>query len=587
MVPMDHMSGYSSYMINGSEVKVPRGVVCLSEESVSQFLLGYKQEANGPTKQLIEKVIKKINFSTAFRQNGFKILHILLQHPLQEMKSSVVPNVRELIDSSDADGFLFLFGENCQYNLEDDHMDWVVYKEDSSSKKQSKLWEVKKIIWNQHNNTYKLKNSQLQTGDEEVMRRQLWKSHSCDWIKHEYKLLRREVVRTSDTGQWVRDESSAQPYPVLIHYFKSSSDSKKRPNKKSSHPNKRRKKNSVTIKSESNVKIEKDNLSMMVDTNEMDYYQTNAMITEHYINGSGANITNINVRNEYMNFQNINPSQISAYAPKKGFASEKTPVLIYCNNITDMATYYCQIDQNTHVPANIINQFLLEIEIPPTTPGFKFILLYSRYANNEIFQEYNRVLFISLPTDNMPVNMTGDFGVIDHNMLTNNIHTFRHTTTEINLSRNGLQNIHFLNNFTFLSSLILDCNRIVSTTVFPYLGSLKKLSVRMNEIDDISQFLTMLESNAPHLEQFMTEMNPCCPQGNGETYQRYRKIISSRLKNLVFLDSNEVTVNERERANLMMIKPEDYGTEMNIPFMNIDDGFGNTSFMGDNFPLSW
>ena len=65
----------------------------LNEQMISSYLEKYESECNDKTLSILKDLIYQLDFGEPFEGNAFKIPHILLQHPIQEMQSYFVPDL--------------------------------------------------------------------------------------------------------------------------------------------------------------------------------------------------------------------------------------------------------------------------------------------------------------------------------------------------------------------------------------------------------------------------------------------------------------------------------------------------------------
>lgn len=124
--------------------------------------------------------------------------------------------------------------------------------------------------------------------------------------------------------------------------------------------------------------------------------------------------------------------------------------------------------------------------------------------------------------------------------------------------------IENIERFTRLQSLVLDNNSIESlASITDESGSsmskqctqhLETLWLNNNRLMDLDEVLDVLadKSRFPRLSYLSLLKNPCCPNeftgGDTDDYQRYRYYVLWRLKGLKFLDSRQVTPEERREA---------------------------------------
>lgn len=126
--------------------------------------------------------------------------------------------------------------------------------------------------------------------------------------------------------------------------------------------------------------------------------------------------------------------------------------------------------------------------------------------------------------------------------------------TFLDLSFNCLTSLQGIQYFPNIEELILDNNSIVDSVMFPMLPKLHTLSMNKNKIRNLDLLLHKLSTKLPSLFFVSLLGNPACPDQitdqtkDEEDYQRYRFFVLHNLPNLKYLDSKEVTVEERCEA---------------------------------------
>jgi len=125
-------------------------------------------------------------------------------------------------------------------------------------------------------------------------------------------------------------------------------------------------------------------------------------------------------------------------------------------------------------------------------------------------------------------------------------------TSTLTLSHNLITTVTNLEKFTYLKSLILDNNMLISQQDFPVIESLETLWVNNNKIDSLELFLNNISGKFPNLTYLSMFKNACCPNyfvgKDSGAYQGYRYYVLSRVTKLKFLDSSLVNDNERVEA---------------------------------------
>ncbi|EFC43643.1 predicted protein [Naegleria gruberi] len=122
----------------------------------------------------------------------------------------------------------------------------------------------------------------------------------------------------------------------------------------------------------------------------------------------------------------------------------------------------------------------------------------------------------------------------------------------LDFSFNNLKRVENLNRFTALKSLVLDNNSIDDVKHFPSLSNLETLWMNNNSIYDLDATIEACLQKFPKLIYLSLLKNPACPNeftGNDtDDYQHYRLYVLYRMPNLKFLDSRQVTDEERKEA---------------------------------------
>ncbi|EAL73563.1 hypothetical protein ACTFIW_003459 [Dictyostelium discoideum] len=141
-----------------------------------------------------------------------------------------------------------------------------------------------------------------------------------------------------------------------------------------------------------------------------------------------------------------------------------------------------------------------------------------------------------------------DYDVVPIDVLSKNT-----SIKTLDLSYNNIKKVESLESFKQLTSLVLDNNRIGSNNTFPNLPNLKTLSLNNNDISDLKEFIDSIKNKFPNLTFLSLLKNPACPNYyftglDFNDYQKYRYYILYHLKNLKFLDSTPVTLEEIKEA---------------------------------------
>lgn len=112
--------------------------------------------------------------------------------------------------------------------------------------------------------------------------------------------------------------------------------------------------------------------------------------------------------------------------------------------------------------------------------------------------------------------------------------------TKLNLSGIGFEDVSILRQMPNLEVVSLPVNRINSLKEFQYLSKLTDLSVRKNNISQISNLLYLRQ--LPNLKNLWMMENPISSQPN------YRLLVVALLPQLEKLDNKDVTAEERSAA---------------------------------------
>ncbi|XP_075971545.1 leucine-rich melanocyte differentiation-associated protein-like [Anticarsia gemmatalis] len=126
----------------------------------------------------------------------------------------------------------------------------------------------------------------------------------------------------------------------------------------------------------------------------------------------------------------------------------------------------------------------------------------------------------------------------------------------LDLSYNSIETLKGLEQFTRLEELILDNNKLSDIISFPYLASLKTLSLNNNQIIDLEELVNKISKHFPSLTYLSLLSNKACPNQlsdidkDDSDYQRYRYFVIYMLPNLKFLDSRRVSTTERREASV-------------------------------------
>lgn len=125
----------------------------------------------------------------------------------------------------------------------------------------------------------------------------------------------------------------------------------------------------------------------------------------------------------------------------------------------------------------------------------------------------------------------------------------------IDLSFCSLTSLKGLEQFTCLTEIILDNNRLTDDVSFPGTQNLSTLSLNKNLLKRLDSLLNKLSSSFPKLQFLSLLGNECCPDfGVGahfddKEYIEYRTKVISKFPRLSFLDSSRVKSSERRKVS--------------------------------------
>jgi hypothetical protein len=135
------------------------------------------------------------------------------------------------------------------------------------------------------------------------------------------------------------------------------------------------------------------------------------------------------------------------------------------------------------------------------------------------------------------------------------------------LTKNNIKSLKHLEYFPHLETLQLDNNKLETLDDLPKMTHLKTLWLNNNSLADLNGLLKVLLKRCPRLSYLSLLRNPVCPSvyfdhGNESRYKRYRYTMLYTLKGLTYLDTTEVTKDERKEAEargkfLVVKKPDE------------------------------
>ncbi len=134
---------------------------------------------------------------------------------------------------------------------------------------------------------------------------------------------------------------------------------------------------------------------------------------------------------------------------------------------------------------------------------------------------------------------------------------------KINLWGNDLEDVSLLRRMPNLTVVSLSVNKLSTLEDFGYCSRLKELYLRKNHIRDLGEIQYL--QNLPHLDTLWLEENPCCHTPG------YRQKVIQMLPNLVKLDNQEISLEERQgigsapQSAPMDFSPQKQSFENQIP----------------------
>ena len=133
-------------------------------------------------------------------------------------------------------------------------------------------------------------------------------------------------------------------------------------------------------------------------------------------------------------------------------------------------------------------------------------------------------------------------------------------TRKLILNHNKIQSLVGLEWFAKLEELDLDNNIIDDRTEFPFIESLKTLSLNNNKVTKLQDFLEKIFKSFPSLIYLSLLGNKACPaefsdpSNTPQSYQRYRFQVACFLPSLRFLEWKPVTDAERLKGREIFVK---------------------------------
>ncbi|XP_063722038.1 leucine-rich melanocyte differentiation-associated protein-like [Symsagittifera roscoffensis] len=123
----------------------------------------------------------------------------------------------------------------------------------------------------------------------------------------------------------------------------------------------------------------------------------------------------------------------------------------------------------------------------------------------------------------------------------------------LDLSQNQIKHLDFLCGFSVLRTLILDDNLVGSVfKCTQQTDSLQNLSINRNQITNLPVFLNNLKSFFPNLLWLSMMNNEAAPSyfngGSKFEHNDYRMFVSFKLPELLFLDCEKISDEERQQG---------------------------------------
>ena len=236
-----------------------------------------------------------------------------------------------------------------------------------------------------------------------------------------------------------------------------------------------------------------------------------------------------------------NKIQISHYTPDSALSFKESKLMVALDNssMQDFKNLEWKflLDEN-ELFCNQISNGIFLIHLPAHNAGVVNLSLQTK--NNTL--RTNTIPFYYLPHDGrlslawrglkcIPNDYSFMFGIF---------------TKELDVSNNFLRDLSFCCHFPKLKTLIVDGNLIGDDCKFPRMERLKTLFLNKNQITNLNSFLGNAILSFPNLQRLSLLKNTCCPFfGENSSYQQYRQIVISKFPNLIHLDSQAVSQNER------------------------------------------
>lgn len=268
-------------------------------------------------------------------------------------------------------------------------------------------------------------------------------------------------------------------------------------------------------------------------------------------------------------------AKIKTYAPDGGAWEDITKVILIVEGFPKPApgerpNVYSIRFADIEVPAHEAGPGVLEFSAPPHhSPGVVYFWAVCRQPSSSVVYS-NPVPFFYYPSDEQghlrldfrglnAISGTNENGVDENGDDSEPaiarrraiVNRFKYYVRELDVSNNGLTELAFCSDLSKLHTLIADNNRLSANSPLPYLPSLKTLSINFNCITSLESFLDNVENSFPNLTYLSLINNEACPYFSklSHHYYNYRIYVISRLPNLQYLDSSQVTSEEHRHAS--------------------------------------
>jgi hypothetical protein len=244
---------------------------------------------------------------------------------------------------------------------------------------------------------------------------------------------------------------------------------------------------------------------------------------------------------------------IKSYAPELAPCAERTRVLVVVEAFAGAGTCTCTFD-GTVVPAKEVGTGCFEFFTPVRmSAGIAFFWLARMVSQGAEDPPVTTLAtpFCLTPCDDRSHMTLSTNETLTTSMAAQMLPRFRHSIRELDLSHNNFTEVSFLEGFYLLNTLILDSNKLDSSSKFPHLPKLRTLTLNSNHIENLERFVGTLVECFPGLLYLSLLDNPACPYflGVPHHYYNYRIFVISQMPQLTQLDSGPITPEERRHAS--------------------------------------